>query len=299
MFSILLLLVVWAVWAHRGGRVQTQADVVYGTAGGQPLRLDVYTPDASAHGSLSLRPAVLLIHGGGWREGSKTDNQAFCELLARNGYVAFSVDYRLATPMGNHYPAQFDDVQRAVRWVRAHAAQYHIDPARLGAFGHSAGAQLAALLGTCDTRDNSDPALARFSSRVACVVDTSGPTDFTDPAHPPLFPDTMPLLDTLFGRPRALVPALYREASPMWHVSRASRPFLIFIGTQDTLVPPAQGERLAQALRRVGVEADVIRVEDGHLFAKPENQRLWAVQTLAFLDRHLKPAQPPTKPEGL
>ena len=98
--------------------------------------------------------------------------------LARSGFVAFSVDYRLFNGTVNLWPAQLDDVQRAVRWIRANAAKYRVDPNRIGAFGHSAGAQLAALLGMEDTRDNSDPSLAKYSSKVQAVVDVSGPDRF-------------------------------------------------------------------------------------------------------------------------
>jgi len=90
--------------------------------------------------------------------------------LARCDFVAFSVDYRLFHGTENAWPTQLDDVQRAVRWIRANAAKYHIDPDRIGAFGHSAGAQLAALLGMEATRDNSDPVLAKYSSTVQAVV---------------------------------------------------------------------------------------------------------------------------------
>ena len=103
------------------------------------------------------------------------------EFFAQSGFVAVAADYRLfnAKDSVNRWPAQLDDVQRAVRWVRANAAKYGVNPERLGVFGHSAGAQLASLLGMEDTRDNSDPALAKYSSRVQAVVDASGPTDFT------------------------------------------------------------------------------------------------------------------------
>ena len=105
------------------------------------------------------RPGVLMVHGGGWIGGDKAQYQKFGEKLAEKGYVAFSINYRLL-PYFPH-PAQIDDTQRAMRWIRAHAADYHLDPKRIGALGDSAGGHLVSLLGTTDTRDNSDPELAK------------------------------------------------------------------------------------------------------------------------------------------
>jgi acetyl esterase/lipase len=263
--------------------VDVQTDVPYGEAGGQVLLLDVYRPK----GREEVLPAVLLIHGGGWRRGSKADNAPFARHLARAGFVCFCVNYRLVTEDGNRYPAQLDDVQRAVRWIRAHAAEHGIDPDRVGAFGHSAGAHLAALLGTRETRDNSDPTLASFSSRVNCVVDTCGPTDFRDRGAPPLFPAHLHLLSGLFGKTRAEAPDLYRDASPVAHVSKRSAPFLILHGTADSYVPLEQPRRLRDALRKAGVEVTLLELEDGHLFQARENQQRWLDETTAFFRKHL------------
>ncbi|HLK56291.1 MAG TPA: alpha/beta hydrolase, partial [Chthonomonadaceae bacterium] len=117
----------------RAGQPQVEKDVVYGTAGGTKLLLDVYRPQSVT----GKRPGVVLVHGGGWVAGDKSFYAPVGNLLAARGYVAFAIDYRLAPIF--HYPAQVDDVQRAVRWVRAHAATYNLDPDRLGAIGDSAG----------------------------------------------------------------------------------------------------------------------------------------------------------------
>src|SRR5215211_6598764 len=136
-------------------RVELERGVIYGVVGGEPLLLDIYQSSARA----DLRPAVMLTHGGGMWTGSRSHMEHPARQLAQAGYVAFSVDYRLVNAAaGQHrWPAQLDDVQRAVRWVRAHAATYGVDPGRVGAFGWSAGGQLAALLGTRDTRDATAP----------------------------------------------------------------------------------------------------------------------------------------------
>ena len=146
-------------------------DVAYGTAPAQ--KMDVYLPS----GFTGRRPGVILIHGGGWQAGDKNFYTGMGQALAARGFVAFSVNYRL-TPAAQ-YPAQADDVQRAVRWMRGHAADYALDPARVGALGDSAGGHLSLILGTHDTLNNTDPALAAQSSRVQCVVDFYGPSDLT------------------------------------------------------------------------------------------------------------------------
>src|SRR5262249_34444352 len=150
-------------------------DVVYGTQDGMKLLMDVYQPD----GFQGKRPGILFIHGGGWAFGDKGMYGPLARALAAKGFVAFSINYRLLPKY--HYPAQLDDAQRAVRYVRAHADAYNLDPDRLGALGDSAGGYLVAMLGTRDTRDNSDSDLSRYSSRVECVVDFYGPSDFTVP----------------------------------------------------------------------------------------------------------------------
>ena len=262
--------------------VGIKSDVVYGVVDGHRLLLDVYRPILSR----GLHPAVILIHGGAWAAGDKLDTQYFAISLAREGFVCFAVDYRLATPTANHFPAQLDDVQRAVRWVRLNAGKYGVDPNRVGAFGHSAGAHLAALLGVRDTRDNSDPALARFSSRVNAVVDTCGPTDFSDPRCPPVFPVVS--LDYLFGKSRDDAPELYRDASPALHVSPASSPFLLIHGTDDEVVPLAQSHRLAEALRAAGIEARLVELPGRkHMFFASPMLEQWRDETLAFFQRQL------------
>src|SRR5450755_2486951 len=125
--------------------VSVQEDVLYGSVNGSQLRLDIYKPGTGDSGlQPALHPAVLLIHGGGWSSLDKSTMHTMGQFLARHGLVAFAVDYRLFQGTQDRWPAQLDDVQRAVRWVRANASTYGVKPEQLGAFGHSAGAQLAA-----------------------------------------------------------------------------------------------------------------------------------------------------------
>jgi acetyl esterase/lipase len=203
--------------------------------------------------------------------------------LAQSGFVAFSVDYRLFHDSENLWPAQLDDVQRAVRWIRANAAKYHVDAGNIGAFGHSAGAQLAALLGMEETRDNSDATLAKYSSRVQAVVDVSGPTDFT--AHHDTDDNTF--FSSFFGGDYAHAAKTWEDASPVFHVAKKVAPFLIVHGTKDSDVPMAQAQELADKLKQAGASVKFVTVEDVHTFQTPEAKRQLALDTRDFFMQYL------------
>ncbi len=261
-------------------------NVSYGSDPAQ--KMDVYVPT----GFSGPRPGVTLIHGGGWQAGDKGFYFDLGVALARLGLVAFSVNYRL-TPSA-HYPAQVDDVQRAVRWMRAHAADYQFDPTRLGALGDSAGAHLSLFLGTHETRDNSDKRLAAQSSRVQCVVDFYGPSDLTTLV--PVTPKTdgekavaLMLHDFFDGTPQQKG-AIAHEASPIFAVDGKSAPTLILTGTADTLVPVDQSTRMADALQAAHVEVTLaIMYKEEHGFLHPENPGTDTAMAIDWLTRHLKP----------
>jgi acetyl esterase/lipase len=215
--------------------------------------------------------------------GEKGTMRGMASFLARSGFVAFAVDYRLFNGKENLWPAQLDDVQRAVRWIRANAAKYGVNPDNIGAFGHSAGAQLAALLGMEATRDNSDPLLAKYSSRVQAVVDVSGPSDFTtDPDA-----DRDAFLANFFGGNLAQHGEIWRDASPVFHVSNNIAPFLIFHGTLDTEVPITQSQELADKLKQAGVAVKFAKVKDAHTFQSPEVRRQLALESETFFAQYL------------
>jgi acetyl esterase/lipase len=261
--------------------VRFDRDVVYGEIDGQPLLLDVARPPARSE----PRPAVIVMHGGGFVFGDRSFSADPMLPLAEAGYVVFNIEYRLFSENGsNPWPAQLDDAQRAVRWVRANAQTYGVDPDRVGAYGLSAGGNLAIHLGTRETRDNGDPALAAYSSRVTCVVDIAGDTDPTIPWTDP--GDTARVAALLGGTP-VEVPDAYRDFSAVAHVDGESVPFLILHGTRDTFVPIEHSRRLADALREVEVEvifgefANIDHLD--WIWPKPGP---WA---LAFFGRHLRP----------
>jgi acetyl esterase/lipase len=244
------------------------------------LRLDVYKPDDADTAS---RPAVILIHGGGWTSFDKSLMKGMGQFLARSGFVAFAVDYRLLHGEENRWPAQLDDVQRAVRWIRANSGKYGVNPERIGAFGHSAGAQLASLLGMEDTRDNSDASLAKYSSRVQAVVDYSGPTDFTTERDA----DDLKFLSNFLGTDYSKQPEVWQEASPAFHAAKSDAPFLIIHGTRDQNVPIAQAQELYDKLKAAGAQASFTKVDDKHTFQNPESRHQLAVETLEFFNRYL------------
>ncbi len=264
----------------------TDADVVYGRVDGQDLKLDIYRPD----GGVRMRPAVVLLHGGGWAMGSKGGllQRYLAGGLRKAGFVVCSVDYRLAGAGRNHYPAALDDAQRAVRWLRANTAKYGVDPNRIAAMGDSAGGYLAAMLGTCPTRATVGDGLDRYPCTVKCVVDLYGPSDFTTPRQSGENGLRLAILANFIGKKPAEAPALYRDASPISHVSRRSAAFLVFHGTKDPLVPIAQSERLVAALRKAGVDARLVRLEgEGHGFRNPANRERMVRETVAFLRARL------------
>jgi acetyl esterase/lipase len=274
--------------------IPTQRDVVYGEAGGQKQLLDVYYPNMMK--PAKPLPTVILLHGGAWREGSKGDMAIAAAIFTKDNFVAVSVGYRLFDPKKapqNIWPTQLDDVQRAVRFLRANAGAYGIDPARIGVMGFSAGAHLAALLGMTDTRDNSDPALAGQSSRVKAVVTVGVPADLTaDYSHLPMGAITVQdLVDDFIGRDKSPAESklLKREASPLFRVDEKTVPFLLFHGDADVVVPVENSRKLAEALKKAGLPHEYVEFPgEGHGF-KLERIPVVAEKSSAFFRKYLVP----------
>ncbi|MCW1968483.1 MAG: alpha/beta hydrolase [Anaerolineae bacterium] len=267
-------------WANR---VTVQRDVVYGEANGEKLLLDIYRKNLTLDYTLfGPKPAVVMLHGGGWASGSKRELQELGMDLAQQGYVAFSVEYRFVTPNSNPHPTQLDDVQRAVRWIRANAAHYQVDPAHISAAGVSAGAHLAALLGTTDTRVHLDPALTAYSSRVNCVASWYGLFDLTQP-----FPSTPPNMEeqvTRFvGSNRSNTDA-YRKASPITYIDRNNAQFMLIHGELDSTIPISQTRQFAAALQNVSRPPILLTfANEGHGILHSANVTAVRQQFLTFL----------------
>lgn len=234
-------------------------DIPYSTRDGQTQYLDGCFPEDEVVGSSQApRAAIIVIHGGSWRRGDKANInwRAICQRFAREGYVAVSVNYRLAPQWV--FPAQLDDVQDAVRWLRDPdiVARYNIDPERIGAFGGSAGGNLAALLGTSGSGDWTSVA------RIAAVVDLSGPSDLVTPivASTGADPDFVQVQLEYLGCASFDDCDTAVRASPITYADETDPPFLIAHSTQE-FIPLSQSERLVSALRDAGVEVEFLSVE--------------------------------------
>jgi acetyl esterase/lipase len=243
----------------------TERDVVYGTAGGTTLKLDVFSPKRK---QTRPRKAIVVIHGGSWTGYDKTILAPMSQFLQKHGFVVFSIDYRLVHDGENHWPAQLDDAQLAVRWVRAHATQYNIDPSHIGAFGHSSGAQMAALLGELDTVDNCSgsreaPDYCAYSSHVQAVVDASGPTDFLAFR----LPEGDRILTNLMGMPANAAPEKWQAASPIWNVTPQTSPFLVLHDRKDHTVYFTQSLAFVDLMKLRGVPVKLVTTNGGHTYA--------------------------------
>ena len=263
--------------------------VVYSTAGGQRLALDIRRPQRPN----GTRAVVLCLHGGAWRGGRREDMAPFAAAFAEAGYTAVSASYRLFDPArhpDNVWPAAFVDVQRAVRWIRENAAALGIDPGRIAALGASAGGHLAALLGTRETLTIGErPPLARHSSRVNAVIDVFGPGDLTKDFSALRLgaASVQDLVDDFIGRGRkgAARDATRREASPVFHVDGRTVPFLVFHGVRDTIVPVEQSRLLVAALRKAQRPCRYVEwPEEGHGVGAPGTLASFRRESLAFLE---------------
>jgi acetyl esterase/lipase len=241
------------------GAGRVARNLTYCTGDGQPLTMDLYFPRQAA--AIPM-PTVVFVHGGGWEIGDKdTPDEIAPEMIGR-GYAVAAINYRLAPQY--RWPAQIEDVKCAIRYLRAEASIYHLDPDRIGVWGSSAGGHLAALLGLTDSRAGFDGqgGYADQSSRVQAVVDLYGPTDL--PALAQTGSDRM--LETMqwvFGDGGKMPAALLRQASPVTYVSSAAPSFLILQGDKDTIVPASQSAELYRRLQAAGVPATLVVVRNG------------------------------------
>jgi len=264
-------------------------DVEYTRRGGTPLLLDLHVPDGSG-----AFPAAILIHGGGFDGGSKSTNvRPLFEPLSAAGFAWFSIDYRLAPAV--QFREAMDDVESAIRWVKAHAAQYRVDASRIVIIGESAGGFFVNYAGTHETS----------ATKVAAVVDFYGPSDYGKQAlerrdHPERFN-----MDTInrhaahgggihfFGAERlddAGLEKLHRLA-PIAAVHRGMPPFLVIHGTRDDQVSCEQSTEFCDAIRKVGTSCDLITIEGGGHgmggWRAPEMQH-WKPEMIAWLKKTLK-----------
>lgn len=228
--------------------VKAETDIAYAQQS-EAQKLDLYLP---AENGDTLRPALVAVHGGGWRSGDKQRGQwrVIPARYASEGYVAISVNYRLSGEAP--WPAQIEDVKAAVRWLRGHAKEYRVDPERIGAYGNSAGAHLVSLLGLvkgAEGLEGTGP-YQEHSSLVQAVCASATPTDFLNWGEPGRLPQR--LGSTFLAGPEGGLEDRARQASPITYVGGDAPPFLLVHGTADQTVPIQQSNRFAKALRDAG-----------------------------------------------
>jgi acetyl esterase/lipase len=259
--------------------VRVVRDLEYVPGGHPRNRLDLYLPEKTDR----LLPLIIWIHGGGWWSGSKENPPGVS--FAAKGYAMASINYRFSQHAP--FPAQIEDCKAAIRWLRASAAKYHLDPAHVGVWGASAGGHLVALLGTTGgvKQLEGTGGNAEQSSRVQAVVDLFGPADFLTIGSPLEDPGG-PVAPLLGGLPRDNK-ARAAAASPITYVGKDAAAFLILHGDKDNLVPVEQSRLLAAALQKAGAEVTLqILPGAGHggpQFSTPESLTLVA----DFFNRHL------------
>jgi acetyl esterase/lipase len=245
--------------------VKINPDVVYASIGSRQMHLDLYLPKIAEH----PMPAVVYIHGGGWVNGNKNAFRRQAAYMATKGYAGACIEYRLSGEA--KYPAAIYDAKAAVRWLRANAARYSLDPDRILAAGGSAGGHLVALLGT--TADlkayEGDEGVTGVSSRVSAVAAFNPAVDLVD------FGKKLPADDNIvvkfLGATYQQNPELWKQASPAYQVNAKSAPTLFLHGDSDTTVPYHESVDMMAKLKAAGVTTDLFTGPGGNhgFFAAP------------------------------
>lgn len=268
--------------------LEIKNDLAYAGTDNPRQKLDLFLPKKRS--SDKPLPLIAFIHGGGWKNGDKRGCLRRVATLVESGeFVGASIGYRLTDEA--IWPAQIHDCKAAIRWLRVHAEEFGFDPDRIAVMGSSAGGHLVAMLGTSGEVKKLDGNLgdhSGVSSRVNCVIDEYGPTNFLTMND---FPGTMDHLaadspeSKLLGQQITKVPELVSEASPVTHVTKDDPPILIIHGTNDPLVPYQQSVVFTEALNAVGVPVILQRIENGEHggFGSDEVN----ARTKAFLEKYL------------
>jgi len=299
-YCVILLLVLLAGYhPAKATAVKTLRDVTYGKPGGIPVKLDAYLVESD-----NPTPVLIFIHGGAWRKGDKKDLFEFLEEpLFDAGISIVSINYRLTDVAP--YPAQVDDCTRAVQFLRSKAKEWRINPDRIALMGGSAGGHLSLWVGLHDDRKkpaSPDP-VERQSSRVSCIVNYYGVTDFRPWRILVMADDLLSFLSKtgnlrafmmLFGRkpddPASSVPkSLVEEASPITYVTSDDPPVFTAHGTGDTSCPYQQALVLIKKLKEKGVEAENYLLEGGNhgLWNRKPDWPDFRAATIEFLKKHL------------
>jgi len=269
------------------GRVTIERDVVFGRGGDRELKCNVYWPPQEG----DRRPAILLIHGGGWVQGDRSQLHGYGILLGRIGYLCVATEYRLAPAA--KWPAQLHDVKACLRWMRANSAHLGIDPQKIAVSGNSAGGHISLMMAATPDRPEfeGDGGNAGAGTALAAAI------GFYAPAQ--LYAANQPLreeLSFLFGRGYSAETA--RGASPIDYAGGAFPPTLLITGNRDELVPVESSLKMYRALSGAGARAE-LHVYEGapHGFdALPAFGRQCASIMALFLDRHVANPRPVVVP---
>ena len=242
-------------------------NIVYKKHGKQQLKLDAYIPK-----SKGPFPAVLVVHGGAWMSGSKSQLSGYAMMLVRRGIACFAINYRLA-PKHKH-PAQIEDCRDAVRWIKTQGKHYQVDSSRIGAIGYSAGGHLVALLAVTGMTPDEDP--VGVGTQIQVALAGGAPCDLRH------YPD----LGFWLGDQQSQIPEVYRSASPITYVTPEDAPIFFYHGAQDRLVPVKGALAMHQLLQKNQIDSSLhIIPRAGHIGAILAPKALESA--FLFLQKHL------------
>lgn len=265
--------------------VEVRKDVVYRTTPQEELEADVYVPEDDRND----RPAVVLVHGGGWEADHRGMFSGHLTRLAKRGYVGADITHRLSDEAA--FPACIRDVNYAIRWLKTRTGEYGVNPDRVAIGGHSSGAHIAALAAVATDSDLEPRNGPDASSAVAAALPMNGPYDLrklgaTDPTQ--LF--ISGFIRRLFGTPIAEAPSVYRQGSPIEHVDGSEPTFLLMTGTNDEEVPFFESVAFRDRLEAAGTHVELYVADGGDHVCLAEGNSHYGEgldRIEAFLDEHL------------
>ncbi|HEX8616103.1 MAG TPA: alpha/beta hydrolase [Thermoanaerobaculia bacterium] len=294
-FLISLFFVLFASANAFGGTFTTYEALEFASPGGERLLLDLRVPDGNGP-----HPVIVYLHSGAWISGNRFGGPALRQ--ASRGYAVASIEYRLAPK--HIWPAQVHDTKAAVRWLRANAARFKLDPNRIALFGTSAGGHIASVAATSTLPEHEGLEFGnpQFSSRVKAVVDLYGPTDLLR-----IEADKLPCIP-LDGNASWMPPSLLmgcpiqacrdwtRTASPMSYASSDDPPFLIMHGLLDCLVPYTQSVALHDALQAAGARSTLVLLPNGEHGGRAFDEAKYESMIDQYLDQELRAPLPAKSP---
>jgi len=270
----------------RSENISEKKDIIYCQLNSRPLKLDAFVPKEKTFGK---RIAIVIIHGGGWRSGNRSQHYALASALSQRGYVCFTPEYRLSTEA--LFPAAVYDIKACIRWVREHAGDYQLDSTRIVALGFSAGGELAAFMGTTANHPQFEGsnANAGHSSRVNAVVDIDGTLSFVHPESGEGDDSKHTSAATYwFGYPKAVLPSLWKAASPLTYAGADSPPTL-FLNSSVARMHAGRKDYI-DSLSQYNIYTEVQEFENSpHSFCLFNP---WFEPTVAYIDVFLKKVFP-------